>query len=230
MAVVVALISQKGGVGKSTLARGLGAIVARAGLKVRIVDLDPQQHTVVQWEKSRRANAIAPALDVRAYNSLQTAVEEAHDIELLIIDAPGRASQSTLAIAESAHLVVQPTGASLDDLYPGVLLFHELVAAGIARDRLAFALCRTQTTSEEVEARAYLEEAGYAVLPGALPERVGYRDAHNRGRAITETSREDLNERADALMLELMSRVATEVKALRARKKKEGKKSGKGAA
>ena len=42
MPVVVAFISQKGGVGKSTLARALGAVAASAGLKVRLADLDAQ--------------------------------------------------------------------------------------------------------------------------------------------------------------------------------------------
>lgn len=228
MPVVVAFISQKGGVGKSTLARGLGAVIAHAGPKVRIADLDPQQNTVVQWEKSRRAGSLAPAVDVKGYTSITAALEDVGNVELLIIDAPGRANESTLMIAENAHLIVQPTGPSLDDLYPGVLLFHELVAAGIARERLAFALCRTQNSGEEKEAREYLEKAGYAVLPGALPERTGYRDAQNRGRAITETSHKELNELADALMLELMSRVATEVKALSLRTSRKIKKSDRG--
>ena len=65
MAVIVGLVSQKGGVGKSTLARALGAVVAHAGLKVRIADLDPQQHTVVEWERMRGENRLAPTLDVR---------------------------------------------------------------------------------------------------------------------------------------------------------------------
>jgi chromosome partitioning protein len=227
MPVVVALISQKGGVGKSTLARGLGAVIAHAGLRVRIADLDPQQNTVVQWEKARRANDVTPKLDVKGYASLEAALEDAGNIDLLILDTPARTSRTTLAIAESAHLVVQPTGPSLDDLYPAVLLFHELVGAGIARDRLSFALCRTQTAEEEANARTYLDEAGFSVLAGALPERVGYRDAQNRGRAITETARKELNQQADALMLELMSRVAKEVKRLGERKAKGGIKRGK---
>ena len=215
MAVVIALVSQKGGVGKSTLARGLAAIVAHAGPSVRVADIDPRQHTIISWERTRRENAVTPALDVRGYASVTEALAEATDVELLIVDAPGYADRSTLEIAAAAHLVVQPTGPSLDDLEPGVLLFHELATAGIPAERLAFALCRTQNGEEEERARRYLAQTRFTTLPGALPERVAYRDAHNRGRAITETSKADLNERADALMLELMSRVAEQVKALR---------------
>lgn len=218
MPVVVAFVSQKGGVGKSTLARGFAALLARAGLKVRIADLDLQQHTVVEWGKTRQANAVVPSFDVRVYPAVEPALDDASDVEILVVDAPGRTSQATLKIASAAHLVVQPTGGGLDDLRPGVLLFHELVAAGVDRTRLAFALCRTHRDEEE-DARTYLEHAGYSVLPGSLREQVSYRTAQNRGHSISETASKELNERADALMLELMGRVAAEVRALQEREK-----------
>ena len=223
MPVVIGFVSQKGGVGKSTLARGIAALLARAGLVVRIADLDARQHTVLEWDKVRSANEQAPSFNVRGYAAVKAALEEAADVEILILDAPGRASRGTLNIAANAHLVVQPTGGGLDDLRPGVLLFHELIAAGVERDRLVFALCRTHP-DEEGDARTYLERAGYSVLPGSLPENVAYRTAQNRGRAITETTRTELNARADALMLELMTRVASEVRAQqkRAKAKKTG--------
>ena len=50
--------------------------------------------------------------------------------DVLIIDAPARASEGTRKIAERASLVVQPTNPALDDLGPAVRLFHELVPAG----------------------------------------------------------------------------------------------------
>ena len=53
MAAVIAFISQKGGVGKSTLARALAAVCAQAGLDVVLADLDPRQQTLVQWQKAR---------------------------------------------------------------------------------------------------------------------------------------------------------------------------------
>jgi chromosome partitioning protein len=212
MAVVLALISQKGGVGKSTLARALGAVAAAAGLKVRIADLDPQQGTVVRWEQARRMQPQLPTLDVRGYVGVEAALAEAADLELLVIDAPGRTNETTATLARVSHIIVQPTGPSVDDLHPAVLLFHELVAAGIDKSRLVFALTRTLNTREERDARAYLEAAGYMVLPGALPERSGYRDAQNRGRAVTETDAKDLNRRADDLILALMMRVVAEMK------------------
>ena len=129
MAVVVGLVSQKGGTGKSTLARALGAVVAHAGLKVRIADLDPQQHTVLEWERTRGHNRVSPTLDVRGFATVAQALAGSADDELLILDAPARAGRRTLQIAEAADLIVQPSSGSIDDLRPAVVLFHELVEA-----------------------------------------------------------------------------------------------------
>jgi chromosome partitioning protein len=186
MAVVVGLVSQKGGVGKSTLARALGAVVAHGGRKVRIADLDPQQHTVVEWERMRGENRLVPALDVRGYSTVAQALAGMDDDELLILDAPARAGRKTMDIAKAADLIMQPTSGSLDDLRPAIILFHELVEAGIPRDRLVLALSRILNTNEANAARAYIAKTDYEVLAGAIPERAAFREAHNRGQAATE--------------------------------------------
>ena len=211
--VIVGFVSQKGGTGKSTLARALGAVVAGAGLKVKIADLDPQQQTVLQWEKLRDENQEEPSITVEGFDTAAEAIESAESDELLIIDAPAHANRGTLEIAQAATLIVQPTGASLDDLRPAVLLFHELVQAGIPKERLVLALCRLLSDAEEAMARTYLMQAGYEVLPGYIPERTAYREAQNRGQAVTETSHKALNERVDELMEGLYARVARQLQA-----------------
>src|SRR6185503_12401867 len=133
--------------------------------------------------------------------------------ELLIIDAPAGANRGTLEIAQAATLIVQPSGASIDDLRPAVLLFHELVQAGIPRQRLVVALCRILSDAEHDVARAYVTKAGYDVLPGYIPERTAYREAHNRGQAVTETKHTALHARVDQLMEGLYARVADQLAA-----------------
>jgi chromosome partitioning protein len=221
MAVIVALVSQKGGTGKSTLARALGAVVAHTGHRVRIADLDDQQLTVVEWEKLRKGSQLS-TIEVQAFTDAASALATARDGELLIIDAPARVSRSTLEIARHADLVVQPSGGSVDDLRPAVLLFHELVAAGVPKDRLVIALCRMLGDREEEMARAYLTKAGFEVLPGSVPERLGYREAHNRGQAVNEATDRALRDRVDRLMDALFDRVDAQLRAKTRRQKTKG--------
>jgi chromosome partitioning protein len=207
MATIIAFVSQKGGVGKSTLARALAREAAAGGLKTKIADLDTQQGTSVDWQRTRLHAGIEPAVAAEAFATAAQALKLAQHYDLLIIDGPARTSQGTLEIARVADLVVQPTGASVDDLRPAVREFHALVKAEIPKDRLTFALNRIGTAAEEAEARAYIAEAGYAALEGCLLERPAYRKAQNTGHAVTETSYAGLNAKADSLIQALIDKV-----------------------
>lgn len=207
MASIVAFVSQKGGVGKSTLARALAREAASGGLRVKIADLDTQQGTCVDWHRLRLSQGIEPVVSAEAFATAAQALEAAQGYDLLIIDGPARTSTATLEIARAADLVVQPSGASRDDLIPAVREFHALAKAGIPNERLAFALNRIGTPAEEVAARVYLQQAGYTVLDGSLRDRPAYRQAQNTGHSITETRFAGLNERADTLIQSLIDQV-----------------------
>lgn len=206
-ATVIAFVSQKGGVGKSTLSRGLAREAAKSGLAVKIADLDVQQATSVEWHRRRLDEGVEPVISVEAYKTADQALAQADRYDLLIIDAPARASEGTQRIAERASLVVQPTNPALDDLGPAVRLFHELTKAGIPKQRLVFAINHVLTDAEEQAAREYLTEAGYAVLQGFLPSKTSYRDAQNHGRSVTETRYDALNSKADGLIQSLINLV-----------------------
>ena len=128
MAAIVAFVSQKGGVGKSTLARALAREAAAGGLRVKVADLDTQQGTAVDWHRLRLSQGIEPVVSVEAFATAAQALEAAKGYDLLIIDGPARTSSATLDIARAADLIVQPSGASRDDLIPAVREFHAAVA------------------------------------------------------------------------------------------------------
>jgi chromosome partitioning protein len=207
MTTIIGFVSQKGGVGKSTLSRGLAREAAHNGLKVKIADLDTQQGTSVEWHRTRLNARIQPEVSAEAFATAKQALKIADQYDLLIIDGPARFSSGTLEIAHVAHLLVQPTGASLDDLRPAVREFHGLVNEGIPTEKLAFSICRIGTQTEEAETRAYLTDAGYVVLDGCIMERPAYRKPQNRGYAITETPFSSLNTQADLLIQALIDRI-----------------------
>lgn len=200
MALLIGLISQKGGVGKSTLARLVAREYARAGWNVKIADLDVSQSTSFNWHGRRLSNGVEPLVAVERFGSVEQALKVQGHYDLLVLDGAPHSTAATLRIAQACDIVVLPTGLSLDDLEPSVLLAHELVKKGIARAKIAFALCRVGESEGEIgEAREYIENAGYTALDGAIPEKIAYRRAADEGRTLTETRFASLNDRGDRL-------------------------------
>lgn len=201
MTIIVGFISQKGGVGKSTLSRALAIEAASEGLDTKVADLDIQQATTTNWLRRRmQSNFPMKHLSVESFKTAKNALSRSDKYDLFIIDGPARSSEASLMIAQSADLVVQPTGASSDDLEPAILKFHELVKKGIPKSKLKIALCRIGTESEEQACREYISEAGYDVLDGCLYEKPAYRQAQNLGRSVTETSYKKMNEKSEKLV------------------------------
>ena len=162
MSLIVGVVSQKGGVGKSTLARLVAREYALAGWGVKIADLDVSQGTSFNWQSRRLQSGLEP---------------------IIAVDGPPHSTAGTLKIAGACLLTILPTGLSLDDLEPSVLLAHELRKRGTPSSKIVFALSRVGDSESEIqEAREYIQQAGYSVLPGSLPEKTAFRRASDEGR------------------------------------------------
>ncbi len=210
MSIVLACAGQKGGNGKSLIARALAAELARQKKTVALLDLDVGQHTAADWNDARAANNIAPALKIAIVDPNEhrdfRVPELSKDHQFIILDAPGFSDEMTLLIAEVADLVILPTAPSVDDLRPTVRLYHELVHEGVAAARIVIVINRIRTAPEEKFARSYLGEANLSerVLKPALEDQVIYRRAADVGRAASEASAEGPRERALEVVSEIL--------------------------
>lgn len=201
MALIVGVVSQKGGVGKSTLARLIAREYALAGWRVKIADLDVSQGTSFNWQSRRLQAGLEPVIAVERFGTVEQALKVEDHYDLVIMDGPPHSTAGTLKIAQSSVLTILPTGLSLDDLEPSVLLAHELRKQGVALSDITFAMSRVGDSENEIEeARAYVSQAGYRVLAGSLPEKTAYRRASDEGRSLTETRFPSLNRRSDELV------------------------------
>ena len=197
---IIGTVSQKGGAGKSTLARLIAREVAAAGLTVKIADLDTQQTTCTAWASDRAEARRQPEIQVQPFGNLRTALAEAPRFDVYILDGRPHSSHQTLEIARAAHITILPTGQTKDDLRPAVQLAHTLSNAAVNPRRIAFALVRTTRSAAEVAAaRAYLAQTDYVVLAGDLPASTAYGMAHDTGRTAAETPYRTLNARAERL-------------------------------
>lgn len=208
MTILIGVVSQKGGVGKSTVSRLVAREYVNADWNVKIADLDVSQGTSFNWQARRLQNGIEPVIAVERFGTVEQALKHTSHYDMMILDGPPHSTAGTLKIAAACDLVVLPTGLALDDMEPQILLAHEIVKKGIARDKVTFALCRVGDSEAEIaEARDYISQAGYNVLDGALPEKTAYRRASDEGRALTETRFASLKGRADALAQSIVDHV-----------------------
>jgi chromosome partitioning protein len=210
MAYIIGMVSQKGGAGKSTLARLFARELAKDGFAVKIPDLDTQQTTCTDWAADRAEAAHQPEIQVQPFGTLKTALKDAEHFDAYILDGRPHSSQQTLEIARAADLVVIPTGQTKDDLRPAVKLAHSIADSGVPENRIAFALVKTTNSAAELAAaRAYLEQTDYLTFDGYIPVSTAYGIAHDNGKTATETPHRTLNAKAEQLAQAIINRLAT---------------------
>ena len=189
MSIVVAFVSQKGGVGKSTLARALVTFAARVNLTAKLADLDVLQRTAIAWEQYRLRHNVTPLVRVEAFANASQALQLSTRQDLLILDTPGQIADDTAEVARRSHFIVQPTSPSADDLPLSLLVFQVLEGMGIPRDNLAFALCRVLSRAEEKFARSHLADTvQWAATPRRYSQRVRLRCARYADLMRAQTS------------------------------------------
>src|SRR5271155_5715028 len=197
---IISLISQKGGVGKSAIARLLAVEFMRAGWTVKIADLDTMQGTSTKWKMRRDAAKVQPEVPVEKFATIERALREAEKYDLLLLDGPAHAEKGGLAMARKSRLILMPTCYGLDDLDAQIEAAYELEENGIDRSRIWFIFSRaTGSANEEQTAREYLQRAEVNVFEPIFAELPCIRQAHNGGKAASEVSFPAARERAMAL-------------------------------
>jgi chromosome partitioning protein len=205
---VVGVVSQKGGVGKSTLCQLIAREAAITGKSAKILDFDVKQMTSTDWVRARLERDFAPAIEAEPTKNIEKALKHSREYDIIVLDGAPGAPKRTAQLMPVCDLIVLPTGASRADLVPTLSLARRIADMKLATDGPVFALCRIMTASEAAEARIVIAAAGFETLDGELIERPGYRQAQNIGRSPTETAFPSLNGKAKLLARSVLDRLA----------------------
>jgi chromosome partitioning protein len=204
----IGVIKQKGGVGASTLARMIAVNYSAAQWNVKIADMDTKQGTSTRWNGRRLSNEIEPNMNVQQFASVSSAVNQSNDFDLLVFDGAPHSSKQTLEIAKVSDLVLIPTGTSIDDLEPAILLCHELKAKGINMDNVYLVFCRVGNSLSELdESLQYVKQSRYNYFNTVMYEKTAVRRASDEGKAAIETKFKSINQTNDALLQNIVDKL-----------------------
>jgi chromosome partitioning protein len=179
----VAIISQKGGAGKTTVAIHLAVVAEQRGFRTAIFDLDPQA-SATSWADRRKTPtpAVVAAQASRLPNLLEQAAAQSAD--LVLIDSAPNADSASLAAARVADLILIPCRPAAFDLDAiGTTLNLATVA-----NKPAWVVLNAVPPKGRLgeEAAAAMQQGDVRVVPQALHQLVAFAHAVNDGRTAQE--------------------------------------------
>ena len=167
----LAVLSRKGGTGKTSIAVHLAVAAELAGQTTLLIDMDPQA-SAIHWADKREAETpvVIAAHASRLPDLLKKA--EASGVDLAIIDTAAHAETSALAAARAATLALIPCRpASLDLLAIGATVDLVKLAKVPAQVIFNGTPARRRLTDE---ARGAVEVYDLPCAPCSLGQRIGF--------------------------------------------------------
>lgn len=211
--MIVALLNQKGGVGKTTLALHLAGQWTRQGRRVLLIDADPQG-SALDWSQQRATEGLPRLFSVvgLARDTLHIeAPELARGMDHVVIDGPPRVAnllRSALFACDLALIPVQPSpldgwaSAEMLKLIDQARIFKPEIGARFLLNRYPARTLIARATAES------LAEHNPPLLAHHVGQRVVFADAMQTGRLVSEIDPESAAARE-------ITALAAEIEAIR---------------
>lgn len=189
--MIIALLNQKGGVGKTTLATHIAGELAIQGSSVILLDADPQG-SALDWTQRRSQNSLPrlfSAVGLARETLHQEAPELARRCDHIVIDGPPRIAALARSALLAADLVLIPVQPSPYDVWASAEMVSLIREAQVFRPALRAAFVinrRVSTTVIGREARNALIDQPLPSLLSEVRQRIVFADSVARGQLARE--------------------------------------------
>lgn len=189
--MIIGVLNQKGGVGKTTLTINIAATLAKAGYRVLVVDADPQG-SALAWSSAREREPLFPVVGMAKPTLHRDLPEVARDYDMVVIDGAPRVNDLGRAAILASDIVLIPVQPSPYDVWAAadtVSLIREaqqfkpnLKAAFVVNRKIA----NTAIGRDISDALAQIGDV--PVLPQGLRQRVIYAESAGQGLSVIEVA------------------------------------------
>lgn len=202
---IIAVLNEKGGTGKSTVATNLATALHRRGRRVVLVDADPQG-TARDWRAASPEGADLPLVVALDRPQLLASIATLA-ADVVVIDTPAKAESMAAGVVRVAHtalVVIQPSGADIWASAATVKLIRQKLDVGGQLDA-AFLVNRTSgaTKLSRLVKGGEWNEYGLDQLENTLGNRVAFAQALTDGVSIYDFPDTSARAEMDAVISEL---------------------------
>lgn len=206
--MIVGLLNQKGGVGKTTLSVNLAAALARTGARVLLIDADPQG-SALDWAAAREGEPLFSVVGLPRPTVHKEIGKIGHDYDHIVIDGPPRVTDLARSAIMASDVVLIPVQPSPYDIWAADEIVNLIEEARIYKQSLKSAFVVNRKIANTAIGRDVGEAlATYPVpvLRPSITQRVVFAEAAARGLAVHEIDPTGpAAVEIDALMAELLA-------------------------
>jgi chromosome partitioning protein len=186
--MILGLLNQKGGVGKTTLALNIAGSLARRGGRVLVLDADTQG-SALDWLAIREGDATFSVVGLPSPTIHKQMPEFTKDYDHVIIDAPGRVEAVARSIVICADLVLIPVQPSPYDIWAAADVVKLIDEAKMINENLKVAFAINRKIVNTAIGRDVADALGgynHTVFQSAICQRVLFPESAAVGKAAFE--------------------------------------------
>ena len=186
--MIVSLLNQKGGVGKTTLAVHIASALALRGHRVLLVDADPQG-SALDWSASRQTDALFPVVGLPTKNLHREIMPHLPNYDDIVIDGPPRVNELTRAAIIAADIVLVPVQPSPYDVWAAKEIVDLLSEASVFKSdqKSAFVINRKiVNTAIGRDVAEALADYALPVFAASISQRVAFAESAAQGSTVLE--------------------------------------------